>query len=219
MNQLAQLDIKERLGRKYEKLLTNVYDSAEIASKKIASEIANLIKEKNNRGKQCVLGLATGSSPIDVYSELIRLHKEEGLSFKNVVTFNLDEYYPIARENVQSYWYFMHEHLFNHIDIPEENIHIPDGTIPVEDVYDFCQQYETTIREAGGIDLQILGIGRTGHIGFNEPGSGINSPTRMVTLDSLTIADAAGDFYSEKNVPAKPSPWAWEPSCHPNGLS
>lgn len=203
MNQLAQLDIKERLGRKYEKLLTNVYDSAETASKKIASEIANLIKEKNNRGKQCVLGLATGSSPIDVYTELIRLHKEENLSFKNVVTFNLDEYYPIARENVQSYWYFMHEHLFNHIDIPEENIHIPDGTIPVEDVYDFCQQYETTIRQAGGIDLQILGVGRTGHIGFNEPGSGINSPTRMVTLDSLTIADAAGDFYSEKNVPRK----------------
>lgn len=203
MNQLAHLDVKERLGRKYEKLLTNVYDNAETASKKIAAEIAELIKEKNNQGKQCILGLATGSSPIDVYLELIRLHKEEGLSFKNVVTFNLDEYYPIARKNVQSYWYFMHEHLFNHIDIPEENIHIPDGTIPEEDVYDFCQQYETAIRQAGGIDLQILGIGRTGHIGFNEPGSGINSPTRMVTLDSLTIADAAGDFYSEENVPRK----------------
>jgi glucosamine-6-phosphate deaminase len=203
MNQLAHLDVKERLGRKYEKLLTNVYDNAETASKKIATEIAELIKEKNNQGKQCVLGLATGSSPIDVYLELIRLHKEEGLSFKNVVTFNLDEYYLIARENVQSYWYFMHEHLFNHIDIPEKNIHIPDGTIPEEDVYDFCQQYETAIRQAGGIDLQILGIGRTGHIGFNEPGSGINSPTRMVTLDSLTIADAAGDFYSEENVPRK----------------
>ncbi len=203
MNQLANLDVKERLGRKYEKLLTNIYDNVETASKKIATEIAELIKEKNNQGKQCVLGLATGSSPIDVYRELIRLHKEEGLSFKNVVTFNLDEYYPIARENVQSYWYFMHEHLFNHIDIPEENIHIPDGTIPEEDVYDFCQQYETTIRQTGGIDLQILGIGRTGHIGFNEPGSGINSPTRMVTLDSLTIADAAGDFYSEENVPRK----------------
>ena len=203
MNQLAHLDVKERLGRKYEKLLTNVYDNAETASKKIAAEIAELIKEKNNQGKQCILGLATGSSPIDVYLELIRLHKEEGLSFKNVVTFNLDEYYPIARKNVQSYWYFMHEHLFNHIDIPEENIHIPDGTIPEEDVYDFCQQYEIAIRQAGGIDLQILGIGRTGHIGFNEPGSGINSPTRMVTLDSLTIADAAGDFYSEENVPRK----------------
>ncbi|GMT45715.1 MAG: putative glucosamine-6-phosphate deaminase-like protein [bacterium] len=203
MNQLAHLDVKERLERKYEKLFTNVYDNVETASKKIATEIAELIKEKNNQGKRCVLGLATGSSPIDVYLELIRLHKEEGLSFKNVVTFNLDEYYPIARKNVQSYWYFMHEHLFNHIDIPEENIHIPDGTISEEEVYDFCQQYEIAIRQAGGIDLQILGIGRTGHIGFNEPGSGINSPTRMVTLDSLTIADAAGDFYSEENVPRK----------------
>ncbi len=203
MNQLDHLDVKERLGRKYEKLFTNVYDDAETASKKIAIEIAELIKEKNNQGKQCILGLATGSSPIDVYRELIRLHKEEGLSFKNVLTFNLDEYYPMPKNHVQSYWYFMHEHLFNHIDIPEENIHIPDGTISEEEVYDFCQQYETIIRQAGGIDLQILGIGRTGHIGFNEPGSGINSPTRMVTLDSLTIADAAGDFYSEENVPRK----------------
>jgi glucosamine-6-phosphate deaminase len=131
------------------------------------------------------------------------MHKEDGLSFKNVITFNLDEYYPIPKDHVQSYWHFMHEHLFNHVDIPESNIHIPDGTIPEDKVYDFCQNYETAIQEAGGIDLQILGIGRTGHIGFNEPGSGINSPTRMVTLDSLTIADAAGDFHSQENVPRK----------------
>ncbi len=202
-NLLANLEVKERLERKYEKLLTNVYDNAEIASRKVAQTIAELIRKKNNEGKPCVLGLATGSSPVGVYRELVRLHKEEGLSFRNVITFNLDEYYPIARDHVQSYWYFMHEHLFNHIDIPAENIHIPDGTIPEDQVYEFCQDYEMSIRRAGGIDLQILGIGRTGHIGFNEPGSGINSPTRMVTLDSLTIADAAGDFHSAENVPRK----------------
>ncbi len=201
--QLTNLDVKERLERKYEKLYTCVYENAAIASKKVATEIADLIRKKSQKGEKCVLGLATGSSPIGVYRELVRIHREEGLSFKNVITFNLDEYYPIPKDHVQSYWYFMHEHLFNHIDIPAKNIHIPSGTIPEEQVYDFCQAYENTIREAGGIDLQILGIGRTGHIGFNEPGSGINSPTRLVTLDSLTIADAAADFYSEENVPRK----------------
>ncbi len=200
---LTKLEVKERLERKYEKLFTNVYDNADTASKEVANTIARLIHRKSDAGEKCVLGLATGSSPIGVYRELVRMHKEEGLSFKNVITFNLDEYYPIPKEHVQSYWYFMHEHLFNHVDIPESNIHIPDGTIPEDKVYDFCQNYETAIQEAGGIDLQILGIGRTGHIGFNEPGSGINSPTRMVTLDSLTIADAAGDFHSQENVPRK----------------
>jgi glucosamine-6-phosphate deaminase len=202
-DQLAKLEVIERLERKYEKLFTQVYGDATTASATVAAEIAHLIKEKNKRGKSCVLGLATGSSPIGVYRELVRMHREEGLSFNNVITFNLDEYYPLERDNAQSYWYFMHEHLFNHIDIPAENIHIPDGTVEEEKVFDFCQSYETAIREAGGIDLQILGIGRTGHIGFNEPGSGLNSPTRMVTLDSLTIADAAADFHSEENVPRK----------------
>jgi glucosamine-6-phosphate deaminase len=200
---LAKLDVLDRLERKYEKVFTQVFNDASTASEAIAKEIAEAIKEKNAKGENYVLGLATGSSPIGVYRELVRLHKEEGLSFKNVISFNLDEYYPIERDNPQSYWYFMHEHLFNHIDIPPENIHIPDGTLPEDKVYEFCQNYEMAIREAGGIDFQILGIGRTGHIGFNEPGSGINSPTRMVTLDSLTIADAAGDFQSEENVPKK----------------
>ncbi len=202
-NNLTKLEVKERLERKYEKLFTKVYNNAATASKEVANTIAGLIRKKSDAGEKCVLGLATGSSPVGVYRELVRMHKEEGLSFKNVITFNLDEYYPIPKEHVQSYWYFMHEHLFNHVDIPESNIHIPDGTIPEDKVYDFCQNYETAIQEAGGIDLQILGIGRTGHIGFNEPGSGINSPTRMVTLDSLTIADAAGDFHSQENVPRK----------------
>ncbi len=201
--QLLKLEVKERLERKYEHMFTHVFNNAETASKEVAASIADLIKQKSARNERCVLGLATGSSPIGVYRELVRMHKEEGLSFKNVVTFNLDEYYPISREHVESYWYFMHEHLFDHIDIEKENIHIPDGTIPEDKVYDFCQNYEMAISEAGGIDLQILGIGRTGHIGFNEPGSGINSPTRMVALDSLTIADAAGDFYAGENVPRK----------------
>ncbi len=201
--QLANLEVIERLERKYEKLFTNVYENAEIASVAVAHEIADLIQEKNSKGEKFVLGLATGSSPIGVYREWVRMHKEEGFSFKNVITFNLDEYYPIERDNIQSYWYFMHEHLFNHIDIPEENIHIPDGTVAEDKVFEFCQNYEMAIQNAGGIDIQVLGIGRTGHIGFNEPGSGINSPTRMVTLDSLTIADAAGDFHSQENVPRK----------------
>jgi len=202
-DKLLNMDVKDRIERKYEKILTNVFDDAGSASKNVADFIANLIANKNKKGEQCVLGLATGSSPIGVYRELVRLHREENLSFKNVVTFNLDEYYPIPKEHVESYWHFMHEHLFNHIDIPKENIHIPDGTIPENEVYDFCQNYETAIQEVGGIDLQILGIGRTGHIGFNEPGSGLTSPTRMVTLDSLTIADAAADFHSGENVPRK----------------
>ncbi len=198
-----KLEVKDRLERKYEKLFTEVYETPELGSQKTAEIIADLIREKNKKGESCVLGLATGSSPIGVYRELVRMHKEEGLSFQNVITFNLDEYYPMPKEHVQSYWYFMHEHLFDHIDILPENIHIPDGTIPENKVFDFCQDYENAIQEAGGIDLQILGIGRTGHIGFNEPGSGMDSPTRMVTLDSLTIADAAGDFHSEENVPRK----------------
>jgi len=197
------IDVLQKLNRKYEKLYTSISDDVETASVQIAHYIADLIREKNGRGEKCVLGLATGSSPIGVYRELARLHKEEGLSFKNVVTFNLDEYYPMQPENVQSYVYFMHKHLFNHIDIPEENINIPDGTISQQDIYKFCQAYEQKIKDNGGIDLQILGIGRTGHVGFNEPGSGLNSPTRLISLDTLTVTDAASDFGSVENVPKR----------------
>jgi glucosamine-6-phosphate deaminase len=136
-----------------------------------------------------------------VYEELVRMHREDGLSFKNVVTFNLDEYYPMSRENSQSYWYFMHEHLFNHVDILPENIHIPDGEIPSADIYQFCIDYEMKIKESGGIDFQLLGIGRTGHIGFNEPGSHFNSGTRNITLDHITRVDAATSFLGIDNVP------------------
>jgi len=150
-----------------------------------------------------VLGLATGSSPIKVYEELVRIHKEEGLSFSNVITFNLDEYYPMDKSNIQSYFYFMHEHLFNHVDILPENVHIPNGTVTSSELHQYCIEYEKMIEDNGGIDLQLLGIGRTGHIGFNEPGSHFNSETRSITLDYITRADAASAFLGIDNVPKK----------------
>jgi len=202
-NKIHSLEVKEQLIRKFERVYTEVYDDNKQASKYIAQEIAQTIKDKNAKGETCVLGLATGSSPIRVYKELVRLHREEGLSFKNVVTFNLDEYFPMPKESIQSYVYFMNHNLFNHIDIPKENINIPDGTLEENQIYDFCQAYEQKIVEFGGIDIQILGIGRTGHVGFNEPGSGIDSPTRLISLDSITMRDAAGDFGALENVPRR----------------
>ncbi len=169
-------------------------------------DVARQVAEKIRQGieeKPVVLGLATGSSPIKVYQELVRLHKEEGLSFKHVVTFNLDEYFPISRESNLSYHYFMREHLFDHVDIPEENIHIPDGELSESDVVDFCHQYEDKIDRLGGIDIQILGIGRTGHIGFNEPGSHLKSSTRMVKLHPVTLMDATREFIREDLVPRR----------------
>jgi glucosamine-6-phosphate deaminase len=147
------------------------------------------------------LGLATGSSPIKVYQELVRMHKEEGLSFKNVITFNLDEYYPMQPNDINSYVYFMNEHLFSHIDIEKSNIHIPDGTVNSEGIDDFCLKYEEDIEKAGGLDIQILGIGRTGHIGFNEPGSTLTSNTRQIVLNEITREDAAPAFDEIENVP------------------
>lgn len=188
---------------RFEKIHNVVFDDAQSASLAVAHEIADLIVSKQKEGKNCVLGLATGSSPIKVYKELVRLHKEEALSFENVITFNLDEYYPMQKADKQSYWHFMHEHLFNHINIKPENINIPRGDISMEEVREFCQAYEDKIAAAGGIDFQLLGIGRTGHIGFNEPGSNINSATRMVTLNKVTITDAASAFGGYKNVPAR----------------
>ncbi len=153
--------------------------------------------------KMAVLGLATGATPVQVYANLVKMHQEEGLSFENVITFNLDEYYPMHPDAKQSYVSFMDEHLFGHIDIKKENIHIPDGTLPKEEIAEYCLRYENAIGEVGGLDLQILGIGRTGHIGFNEPGSAPNSGTRLVTLDDLTRRDAARDFGGKENVPTK----------------
>ena len=146
---------------RFEKMPVQIYENAECAVKAVAREIVDLVKAKAASSEKCVLGLATGVSPIKLYQELVRMHREEGVSFRNVVTFNLDEYLPMAKESKQSYHYFMHYHLFDHIDIAPENIHIPDGTLKTEDEIDrFCRDYEKAIEAAGGIDLQILGIGR-----------------------------------------------------------
>jgi glucosamine-6-phosphate deaminase len=188
---------------RYEKVPVKIYDTDSEASLDVAKRIATIIKQKQAGGKTAVLGLATGVSPIKVYQELIRLHKEEGLSFKNVVTFNLDEYYPIQPDSEQSYVRFMKEQLFDHIDIDMANVNIPDGTLEEKDIATFCLAYEQKINSYGGIDIQLLGIGRTGHIGFNEPGSAPNSGTRLVTLNDLTRRDASKDFGGKENVPTK----------------
>lgn len=177
-----------------------VDDHAELA-RQVARRIADLVAERNRAGRPTVLGLATGSTPIGVYRELIRLHREEGLSFQRVVTFNLDEYYPMAPGSVHSYHRFMWENFFDAVDVDRANVHIPRGDIPRESVAAECAAYERAIAAAGGIDLQLLGIGKTGHIGFNEPGSGGDSRTRRISLDPVTRKDAAADFFGEDNVP------------------
>jgi glucosamine-6-phosphate deaminase len=184
-----------------ERIPVTVYDQPGDASRAVAREIADLVQARAAAGQKTVLGLATGSTPVAVYDELIRLHREEAVSFKTVVTFNLDEYWPMQPDALQSYHRFMREHLFDHLDIPADAIHIPDGLLPREKVAEACARYEEMIRDAGGIDLQLLGIGRTGHIGFNEPGSAVESRTRLITLDSVTRSDAASDFFGEWNVP------------------
>ncbi|HWB04817.1 MAG TPA: glucosamine-6-phosphate deaminase [Verrucomicrobiales bacterium] len=185
----------------FEKIRTLIFPAASDAAAALAREVKVLIEERNKAGRPAVLGLATGSTPVPFYRELIRLHREEGLSFKNVITFNLDEYYGLTRDHRESYFRFMKEQLFAHIDLPAENIHLPDGTVPLDEVFDHCAAYERMIDEAGGVDLQILGIGRTGHIGFNEPGSSRESLTRLIPLDRVTRQDAASDFLGEENVP------------------
>ncbi len=187
----------------FEKIHNLIFQNSNEASKAVALEIADVIKKKQKEEKHCVLGLATGSSPIKVYEELVRMHKEDGLSFQNVITFNLDEYLPMQPSDIHSYHYFMYEHLFNHIDIIPENVNIPDGTICNEELYQYCIDYELKIKQAGGLDFQLLGIGRTGHIGFNEPGSHLNSGTRSITLDHVTRQDAASEFRGIDNVPRK----------------
>jgi glucosamine-6-phosphate deaminase len=197
-------EIKSRTElKRFEKITTRVFDDAAEGSLYVAGQIARLIRERSSTGRFTVLGLATGSTPVRVYDELVRIHREDGLSFKNVITFNLDEYYPMQPEALQSYVRFMHEYFFNQIDINPDNIHIPDGTTDRDGIVDYCRQYEQQIEKAGGIDIQLLGIGRTGHIGFNEPGSGKKSRTRLITLDRITRADAASDFFGEENVPRR----------------
>ncbi len=184
-----------------EKIRTVVVEEHDAIARLVAGRIATLVRERRASGQRAVLGLATGSTPIGVYRELIRMHREEGLSFAHVVTFNLDEYYPMAPDSIHAYHRYMWENLFAHIDVDPANVHIPPGNVAPDAVAEACMRYELEIERAGGIDFQILGIGKTGHIGFNEPGSGAESRTRLVHLDRVTRLDAAADFFGEEFVP------------------
>ena len=185
----------------FEKIPVKIFPTANDGSIMVAAQIATLIKDKQAKKENCVLGMATGSTPILLYKELVRLHKEEGLSFKNVITINLDEYYPIHKTAYQSYWSFMHRHLFSQVDIQPENIHIPNGEWAQDQIKELCSGYEQIIEKSGGIDLQILGIGKNGHIGFNEPGSSFHSKTRVIHLDQETRIANTYEFHDLNKVP------------------
>ncbi|HEY5969306.1 MAG TPA: glucosamine-6-phosphate deaminase [Chitinophagaceae bacterium] len=185
----------------FEKIPVKIYSDLKAGSKAVAKQIADFIREKQKKKEKCVLGLSTGSTPKSLYAELVRMHKEEKLSFKNVIAFNLDQYYPISNDALQSYQRFMKVNLFNHIDIDPKNTHIPNGEIRKEDIKEHCRQYEKMIEDAGGIELQILGIGINGHIGFNEPGSSIHSKTRLISLDNSTRIANAYEFANISEVP------------------
>jgi len=185
----------------FEKIPVQIFKNSTEGSNAIAAQIATLIKEKQAKKLPCVLGMATGTTPILLYKELVRLHKEEGLSFKNVVTINLDEYYPIEKSAYQSYWSFMHRHLFDLVDIDPKNIHLPNGEWTKDNLKENCISYEQTIEKTGGIDLQILGIGKNGHIGFNEPGSSFHSKTRVIHLDQQTRIANTYEFHDLNKVP------------------
>ena len=178
-----------------------MFRNSKEAARHVALVVEGLIRGNQAAGRPTILGLPTGSTPVGVYRELIRLHKEEGLDFSNCVTFNLDEYYPMTPDSIHSYHAWMRANFFDHVNIPAENIHIPRGDLPIEEVETFCEEYEALIEKHGGLDLQLLGIGRTGHVGFNEPGSAMNSRTRLVSLDAGTRRDAAAGFYGEDHVP------------------
>ncbi|GAB2821480.1 glucosamine-6-phosphate deaminase [Ferruginibacter profundus] len=194
---MNKIDLTDSL----EKIPVKIFSNSNDGSAFVAQQIAALIKQKESEGKKCVIGLATGSSPKTLYAHLVRMHQEEGLSFKNVITFNLDQYYPMEKDALQSYHYFMRKNLFEHTDINPDNYHLPDGLVPKDKVKEHCLNYEKQIEDAGGLDLQILGIGINGHIGFNEPGSGIYSKTRLVTLDHSTRMANAYEFGNMSEVP------------------
>jgi glucosamine-6-phosphate deaminase len=184
-----------------EKIAVKIFPSSTDGSKYVAQVIADLIREKEAAGKKCIIGLATGSSPKSLYAELVKMHQNEGLSFKNVITFNLDQYYPMEADALQSYHYFMRKNLFEKTDIDPNNYFLPDGLVPKDKVKEHCAEYEKKIADAGGLDIQILGIGTNGHIGFNEPGSGIYSKTRLITLDNSTRIANAYEFGNMSQVP------------------
>ena len=193
--------MSEAAHARRERLPVRIMPDHDSIASEVASRIAGLLRERAGNGRHAVLGLATGSTPVGVYRELIRLHRDEGLDFSNAVTFNLDEYFPMRPGSFHSYHRYMREHLFDHVNISREHRHIPRGDVPEEEVEAHCVDYERRIREAGGIDFLILGIGRSGHIGFNEPGSERESRTRRLYLDTVTRGDAASDFFGKENVP------------------
>jgi glucosamine-6-phosphate deaminase len=194
---MSKIDLTDSL----EKIKVNIFTNNIDGSKYVAEKIKQLIQQKESEGKPCVLGLATGATPKTLYSMLVKMHKEEGLSFKNVIAFNLDQYYPMDKDALQSYHYFMRKNLFEHTDINPQNYHVPNGIVAKENVKQHCLEFEQKIIDAGGIDLQILGIGINGHIGFNEPGSGIFSKTRLVHLDNSTRIANSYEFGNMSEVP------------------
>ena len=202
-NTLTRVGRNAHEGTQRERVPVLIFDDPAQIAYQVARHIATLVETRGAVGEAVVLGLPTGSSPIGVYQHLVRMHRDEGLDLSNVITFNLDEYYPLHPESFQSYHRFMRENLFDHVNIPEENIHIPRGDLEPDEVEAYCHGYERAIEHAGGLDLILLGIGRSGHIGFNEPGSGPETRTRPITLDEITRKDAASDFFGEENVPRK----------------
>jgi glucosamine-6-phosphate deaminase len=184
-------------------LKTYVFANGQELARHVALILAGVIRERNSLGQHAVLGLPTGSTPVGVYRELVRMYEAGEIDFSRVITFNLDEYYGLAPDSLQSYHRWMQEHLFQHINIPAENIHIPDGTVPLDRLEAYCREYEAKIQRAGGIDVMLLGIGGNGHIGFNEPFSQRHSRTRLCTLDPVTRRAAASIFFGEENVPAQ----------------
>ncbi|MDR1763981.1 MAG: glucosamine-6-phosphate deaminase [Dysgonamonadaceae bacterium] len=191
----------QNFEKRYEKVPVSIFTDASIASELVAKQVASLIREKAKKNEKCVLGLITGATAVGVYEQLALLHKKEGLSFKNVVAFNIDEYFPLHKDELQSRNKYLHEYLFNEVDIPEENIHLIEGDIEKSEIANFCRLYEEKIAAEGGIDLQLLGLDSRGQIGANEPGSMFNSRTRLITLDYSTRMGAASNFFGEENVP------------------
>lgn len=184
-----------------EKIPTDIYESVEEGAEQIALDVAQLIRDKQKAGRFCVLALAGGNSPRQVYSALVRMHKEEGLSFRNVIVFNLYEYYPLNPDAINSNLNALNEMLLNHVDIDKQNVYSPDGTIPKDNIFEYCRLYEQRIANLGGLDVAIIGIGRVGNIGFNEPGSRLNSTTRLILLDNDSRNEASKTFGSIESTP------------------
>ena len=184
-----------------EKIPTDIYESVEEGAEQIALDVAQLIRDKQKAGRFCVLALAGGNSPRQVYAALVRMHKEEGLSFRNVIVFNLYEYYPLNPDAINSNLNALNEMLLNHVDIDKQNVYSPDGTIPKDNIFEYCRLYEQRIANLGGLDVAIIGIGRVGNIGFNEPGSRLNSTTRLILLDNDSRNEASKTFGSIESTP------------------